>query len=75
MSQEDHNLSGGSRFRSILNISMGIIYLILGGVVIYTKYFGTMELGNGIRYALGGLMIVYGLFRLWRGFYEMKSMR
>lgn len=75
MNQEERNLgsTASRRFRSTLNLVMGTIYLLLGGVVIYMKYFGTMELGTGMAYGLGGLMIVYGLFRLWRGFQDIKG--
>ena len=62
------------RFRSILNISMGLLYLILAGVIVTIRKFGTFDLGAGFfPYALGGLLALYGLFRIWRGVADIRA--
>jgi hypothetical protein len=66
---------GYSRFRGGLDLGMGIVYLILGGAAIYYKYFGAMPLQAGVAYTLGGMMILYGLFRLWRGFAYIRHQK
>lgn len=72
MSYEDQN-SGMLRFQPIMHLTMGVFYLVIGCLVIYVKYFGAIELSSGLAYTLGGLMIIYGIFRLWRGFSSLKQ--
>ena len=62
-----------SKFRGSLHIVMGIIYLLLGSSVLYMKYFGAIELNAGVAYFLGGMMLVYGLFRTFRGITKMRQ--
>jgi hypothetical protein len=64
---------GYSRFRGSLDFGMGIMYLIFGSVAIFGKYFGAMPLQAGVAYTLGGMMILYGLFRLWRGYVYIRE--
>ncbi len=66
--------AAGNRFRAWLNLAMGVIYILLGGGVMYLKYFGTIELGAVLAYFLGALFMVYGLFRIWRGWQDLKMM-
>jgi hypothetical protein len=56
-----------------MHIAMGIFYLFLGCMVIYIKAFGAMELSGGFAYALGGLMLAYGIFRIYRGVADMRN--
>lgn len=65
----------GAKFRAVLNLVMGVVYILLGIVVMYLKYFGTIELGALLAYFLGGLFILYGAFRIWRGVQEHKLLR
>lgn len=60
--------------RRIYNISFGVIILIVGLVVLFidkinndtlTQYFDTSDVL--LRYMFGGLCIIYGIFRLYRG--------
>jgi len=59
-------------FRSSLHIGMGIVYLMLGGLAVGMKAFGHFTLEPAMAYLLGGLLFLYGLFRLWRGFQELR---
>lgn len=54
-------------FRTSLDIGMGVFYIIIGGLILYARYFGTVELPASYAYILGGLMIAYGIFRIYRG--------
>ena len=63
------------RFRSTLHIGMGMFYIVVGTLILYVKYFGAMELPTGVAYALGSLMLLYGIFRLWRGLTDMRNNR
>ncbi len=56
-----------SYFRTSMDIGMGIFYTVIGCLIVYAKTFGTMAIPPVIAYALGGMMVVGGLFRLYRG--------
>lgn len=77
MSREEENSKSSRihRFQATMHLAMGLVYILLGGVVLYIKVFGTIELSEGLAYALGGMMILYGGFRIWRGisFFRRKS--
>jgi hypothetical protein len=53
---------------------MGIMYLCFAVVMFNMKQFGAIELSAGIAYSLGGLLVVYGGFRIWRGIMDAKAM-
>ncbi len=74
MSQEENNERSQpySNFRIVLDIGMGLLYMVLAGGVIYTRHFGTIELPTGIVYAMSGLLSFYGGFRIYRGFVELR---
>lgn len=75
MSYDERNESthGFTRFRSTLHLSMGILYLIFGSAVIYLQKFGNLALPGIMAYAVGGLMLLYGVFRIWRGLRDMRE--
>lgn len=63
------------RMKGTLHLTMGMFYLMAGSLVLYIKYFGAMELPAGVAYALGTMMLIYGMFRIWRGIVAMKEKR
>jgi len=72
--QERNEGSKGYRnFRSSLDLGMGVFYIIIGLILLYVKYFGSMELSTTYAYILGTLMLVYGIFRLYRGIIAFKK--
>lgn len=76
MAAEDSTRKKGpnwQRIRAIQHIGMGVVYIIIAALLLWVKTFGTIELSNGIAYALGGLLLVYGVFRIWRGVREAKT--
>jgi hypothetical protein len=54
-------------FRTGLDLGMGALYVVIGGFIAYAKYFGTVALPDTYAYLLAGLMLVYGVFRIYRG--------
>ena len=74
MSYEERN-KGLQRFQSVMHLGMGVFYVIVGALIIFVKSFGTMELPSALAYTLGGLMIAYGIFRVWRGIVALKQRR
>jgi hypothetical protein len=65
---------GYMRMRASMHLGMGVFYLVAGGFLVYAKYFGAIEVSEGLAYVLGSLMVVYGLFRVWRGIAGMRQL-
>ncbi|ALR32604.1 C4-dicarboxylate ABC transporter [Chryseobacterium sp. IHB B 17019] len=55
-----------------LSLITGLFYIVLGIVVIFYKFFFTI-LEPGVAYALGGLLILYGIFRIYRAISKIKD--
>lgn len=66
---------GYRNVRAVLHIGMGGVYLLFGGIIIAYQNFGTLGLSPAMSWVIGGLMILYGGFRLYRGFADMRQMR
>jgi hypothetical protein len=60
------------RFQAGRHIVMGLILMALGYAVVHFHRFGTMELSNITSYTLAAIMVLYGLFRIWRGTRELN---
>lgn len=61
------------RFNAGRHIVMGIILFALAYAVVHYHRFGTIELSAMTSYTLAAIMVVYGLFRVWRGIRELKE--
>lgn len=57
-----------------LSIVAGIFYIVLGIVVIIYKFF-VIFLEPNVAYPLGGLMLLYGIFRIARAVYRIREER
>ncbi|WP_185144655.1 DUF308 domain-containing protein [Chryseobacterium phosphatilyticum] len=57
-----------------LSLVTGLFYIVLGIVVIVYKFFFTI-LEPAIAYALGGVLIIYGVFRIYRAISRIKKSR
>ncbi|WP_428070457.1 C4-dicarboxylate ABC transporter [Chryseobacterium gambrini] len=55
-----------------LSLVTGLFYIVLGIVVMYYRFFFTV-LEPGVAYALGGLLILYGIFRIYRAITKIKN--
>lgn len=63
---------GTRRFMTIIHLVMGVVFLFFGGFTIANQSFGAMMLDPWQAYGLGGLLVVYGIFRIWRGIADMR---
>lgn len=52
----------------------GFLYVALGILVIIYKFF-IVPLEPNMAYPLGGLLVLYGIFRIIRGIYRIKELR
>lgn len=60
-------------FQAGRHIVMGILLIILAGLLVQYRKFGQLELSSTTSYVLAGILVVYGLFRIWRGTRELKE--
>ncbi len=67
------NNRGRNSFRGAIHIGIGLLYIAVGCVVGYYKSFGTIVLSNGVAYAITSLMVLYGGFRIYRGWMDMRG--
>jgi hypothetical protein len=76
MNYEERNEQSGPyrHFRNSLDLGMGLFYIIIGVVIISVKYFGFIELSVVYAYILGGLMVLYGAFRIYRGLQNLRAL-
>lgn len=74
MDHEERNMrnKGYTNFRGSMHIGMGGIYVALGCTIIYLKHFGAMELSPWASYIGGSIALLYGGFRIWRGWQYMR---
>ncbi|MFP3833905.1 C4-dicarboxylate ABC transporter [Chryseobacterium sp. SIMBA_028] len=55
-----------------LSLVAGLFYIVLGIVVIVYRFFFTI-LDPIIAYALGGVFVLYGIFRIYRAVSQIKK--
>lgn len=55
-----------------LSLVTGLFYIVLGIVVIVYKFFFTI-LEPAVAYALGVVLIIYGIFRIYRALSKIKK--
>ena len=68
MSERD---KGFIRMRSIMDYGMGILWLGMGVFMIFIKKFNTgieARFDDVTMYAFGGICVLYGIFRVYRGY-------
>jgi hypothetical protein len=54
---------------------MGLFYIAIGLVIMITKAFGNVSIPPIISYVLGGMMVVGGGFRFYRGWQDILQNR
>ncbi|WP_175579919.1 DUF308 domain-containing protein [Chryseobacterium aureum] len=57
-----------------LSLVTGLFYIVLGIVVIVYKFFFTI-LEPAVAYALGVVLVMYGVFRIYRAISRIKQSR
>lgn len=65
MSYEERR--SNQHFRTTMDLGMGLFYTAVGFYVVIVKAFGTMKIPTVLAYLLGGMMIVGGIARFYRG--------
>lgn len=62
-----------NKIRGTMGMAMGVIYLLIAVCVIYFEKVGQIDIGEVFSYLVGGLMAGYGIFRIYRGYKQMKG--
>jgi hypothetical protein len=65
----DRRAKSYSTMRSAMNYGMGAIYLLVGGFLLFPEKLGfEMDaFDDTARYIFGGIIILYGVWRIYRG--------
>jgi hypothetical protein len=62
---------GYIRMKSIMDFGMGLLWMGMGVFLVFIKYFNTplqARFDDPVMKIFGGVCIVYGLFRVYRGY-------
>ena len=59
-------------FRGAMHIGIGLLYIAVGGIVGYLKSFGAIALSNAAAYGIMAAMVLYGGFRIYRGWMYLR---
>ena len=74
MNQDERNIgSGYSKFRGVAHIGIGLLYIVVGGIVGYFKSFGAIALSNPVAWGITTAMVLYGGFRIYRGWMYLRA--
>lgn len=74
MSLSNNNYSDNvPKWRSWMHVAMGLAYLLFAAFVFSVRKFAQFDLGTGGAYGLSGLLMVYGIFRIWRGITDLRN--
>lgn len=67
---EDKKMRAYANRRALMDYGMGVIYTAAGGFVVLAKKFGyeLSFLPEPYTYVFGGLFLIYGIFRIYRGY-------
>lgn len=61
-----------TRFRSSVDIGMGLIYMVVSYYASQTAFI-IEEYGRGLVYSIALLFFLYGLFRIYRGYIALRG--
>lgn len=67
---EDKKMKAYANRRSLMDYGMGILYIAAGAFVVFANRLGYELdfLPEPYSYAFGGLFLIYGIFRIYRGY-------
>ena len=69
---ENSNTNVPPKWRAWLHIGMGIVYLLFAALIYSAKTFATIKLSPTGVYGMAGILVAYGIFRLWRGITDIR---
>jgi len=70
--KENPQLTFFTKFTRIFMMLMTLVYIALGILIIFAPEAMRLSFSNEIRYALGGILILYGVVRFVRAYQRNK---
>lgn len=61
------------KVRGITGMAMGVFYFAIAYWVVYMEQIGQFNIGKTFSYLAAGLMVMYGAFRIFRGYRIYKG--
>ena len=61
------------KWRAWMHIAMGVVYLLFAALIFNVKKFASIDLGPASAYVFSGLLALYGIFRIWRGYTDLQQ--
>jgi hypothetical protein len=61
------------RFQAGRHIVMGLVLMAIAYALVHFRAFGAIELSPAEAYTLASILVLYGLFRIWRGSIELRK--
>jgi hypothetical protein len=67
-----NKLDPNSKVRHLFDIARGLMYICVGVLMFSNKNIG-VKFGESISKSLGIIILFYGVFRIWRFYYNNKN--
>jgi hypothetical protein len=67
-----NKMDPNSKVRHLFDIVRGVMYIAIGGMILSNKNIA-LRFGGPIATGLGIIFMCYGLFRIWRFYYNYKN--
>ena len=64
-----------ARMNAMRHFIFGALMLVLAVFLFQNHRIGAFDFGPAGSYIFGGLLALYGVFRIWRGFADLKKMK
>lgn len=55
------------KVRSLTGMAMGVVYIFVAAFLVFANQKKMLNLGDTTSYLVASLAVLYGLFRIWRG--------
>ena len=62
-----------TRLNAVRHFFFGVLLTLLAIYVLQNHRIANIEFGPAGSYLVGIVLVVYGLFRIWRGFIDLRS--
>lgn len=62
-----------NKIRGYTGMGMGLFYFFVAYWVVYMEQIGKIEIGATFSYIAAALMVMYGLFRIYRGYTILRN--
>ena len=61
------------RFQAARHMIMGLLLIFCAYLFIQRRLFANIEVSQTVAYVIAAILVVYGLFRIWRGTADLRE--